>query len=72
MNKKTSKNKIIDQIIDETISEYMQESSKVIAEQICSTCPLKNEQCKFGPCKSAVNMIVEYTNNQITYMAMLN
>jgi len=70
--KKINKNKIIDQIIFETMSKYIQESTKVIAEQICDKCPLKNEQCQLGPCSSAASLIMEHANRQITEIAMMN
>lgn len=66
------KNRIINQIISESEARYIQESTKIIAEQICDKCPLKNERCQLGPCKSATNMIMEYANRQIFYTAMMN
>ena len=70
--KKIDKNIMIDQIIFETMSKYIQEATKIIAEQICDRCPLKTEQCQFGPCKSAANLIMELSNRQISYNAIMN
>ena len=69
---KAIKNQAIDQIIFEAISRYIQEATKIIAEQICDKCPLKTEQCQLGPCKSATNLIMELAGRNIAYIAKTN
>ena len=70
--KKIDKNAIINQIVNEVVSKYIQESAGIIAKQMCSNCPLKNGRCQFGPCSSAANLVMGHAAQQISAIAMMN
>lgn len=69
---KIRKNRMIDQMLYESMIKYVHESAEILIEQICNNCPLDNEQCRIMPCNPMATLITEHAYRHIAYIAMMN
>lgn len=59
-----------DQIVDESLADFLPEATRLTYNEFCSDCRWKREGC--SPCRTARNMIRVYLSALIEAKARLN
>lgn len=65
-----STEKQIDQIVDQSLRNFLSKATQLVREEFCSDCPWKQDGC--FPCRTAQTMVVAYRTVLIARQARLN